>query len=73
MRILLMSLLKEAKKSDDKRLLVEIHLLESECFVRLHDLSKARVCTPLLPSTFRCICSLSSFLPFLPALFFISS
>lgn len=42
MRALLMKLLKEAKKLDDKRLLVEIHILESECYLRMLDLSKAR-------------------------------
>jgi hypothetical protein len=73
MRVLLMSLLKVVKKSDDKRLLVEIHLLESECFVRLHDLSKARVCSLLLPSPFHCFCSISSLLPFVPTVFFLSN
>ncbi|KAA6403429.1 MAG: putative 26S proteasome non-ATPase regulatory subunit 11 [Streblomastix strix] len=42
MRTLLMKLLKETKKLDDKRLLVDIHILESQCFIRLMDLPRAR-------------------------------
>lgn len=43
MKTLLIKLLKEGKRLDDKRLLVEIHILESECYIRMLDLSRARV------------------------------
>ncbi|KAK2964560.1 putative 26S proteasome non-ATPase regulatory subunit 11 [Blattamonas nauphoetae] len=42
MKGVLAKLLKEVKRLDDKRLLVEIHILECQCFLRLMDLHHAR-------------------------------